>query len=76
MQCYAMSESLHEQLHRAWERSEMSLETLRSRAALECSADSLSRKLRGKQVLSTSEAEALAVALDKKVSYDGRRKVA
>jgi transcriptional regulator with XRE-family HTH domain len=55
--------SLHEQLRTAWEASGLSLEQLRDRAGVECSADSLSRKLRGKQPLTTREAELLALAL-------------
>jgi hypothetical protein len=54
---------LHEQLRTAWESSDLSLEQLRDRAGVECSADSLSRKLRGKQPLTTREAELLARAL-------------
>ena len=76
MQCNGMSGSLHEQLHRAWLRSDLSLEQLRAKANVECSADSLSRKLRGKQVLSTEEAEALAAAMLVVVTTGRRRKAA
>lgn len=40
------------------------LEDLRQRAGLKCSADSLSRKLRGKQPMAMTEAERIAQALD------------
>jgi hypothetical protein len=73
MQCNGMPLPLHEQLHGAWERSGWSLEQLRLKAMLDCSADSLSRKLRGKQVLSTAEAESLATALDHYLKFDGRK---
>jgi len=40
------------------------LEDLRQRAGLKCSAESLSRKLRGKQPMAMAEAERVAQALD------------
>lgn len=41
----------------------MTLESLCAAAGLDISPDSLSRKLAGKQVLSTAEAEAIAACL-------------
>lgn len=51
------------QLREAWIASGLTLPTLRERAGIKCSTDSLSRKLAGKQVLTTAEAETLADAL-------------
>jgi len=51
------------QLREAWIASGLTLQALVARAGLECGADSLSRKLAGKQVLATTEAELLADAL-------------
>jgi len=45
------------------------LEKLRRDAGLECSADSLSRKLAGKQPLTTVEAECIARALDTTIAW-------
>lgn len=50
----------------------MSLEQLRERAGVACSANSLSRKLRNKQPMSTGECELLARALDVVLIVDGR----
>jgi hypothetical protein len=52
-----------EQLRGAWIASGLTLSALRERARIQCTADSLSRKLAGKQALWTTEAEALADAL-------------
>lgn len=49
-----------QQLRDAWKHSEYTLEQLREGAGLDISTDSLSRKLAGKQVLATEEAEAIA----------------
>jgi hypothetical protein len=57
------------QLRQAWQDSEMLLEDLRQRAGLECTADSLSRKLAGKQILTTTEAELIAQALDHAITW-------
>lgn len=57
------SPPIHEQLRAAWIASGLTLETLRERAGLEYGAHNLSRKLAGKQVLTTDEAERLADAL-------------
>ena len=54
----------------------MSLDELVEKAKLDCSADSLSRKLRGKQVLSTDEASAIAGVYEKRVTVGRRRKAA
>lgn len=62
-----MSTLAHEQIRDAWEASGLSLDQLREKAGVACSADSLSRKLRGKQPMSTFEAAALAKALDRQV---------
>lgn len=51
----------------------MSLKELRQAAGLVCSADSLSRKLRGKQVLSIEEADAIAAVFNRKVTMARRR---
>jgi len=76
----ADSISIASQLHQAWLRQGDALEDLRVAAGLECSADSLSRKLRGKQILTTEEAEHLAQALDTTITWTparrGRRRAA
>lgn len=54
----------------------MSLDELCAKANLDCSADSLSRKLRGKQVLTVDEADAIAGVFDKRVTVGRRRKAA
>jgi hypothetical protein len=54
----------------------MSLEALREKAKLECSADSLSRKLNGKQALYAEEIEALAGVFEREVRIGRRRKAA
>lgn len=51
------------QLREAWTASGLSLPEILQRAGLDYGADNLSRKLAGKQVLSTSDAEAIADAL-------------
>lgn len=55
--------SLATQLRGAWIASGLSLPELARRAELDFGADNLSRKLAGKQVLSTDDAEAIAGAL-------------
>lgn len=57
------SPPIHEQLRGAWISSGLTLPALIERARIGCQAYSLSRKLAGKQVLTTAEAEALADAL-------------
>jgi transcriptional regulator with XRE-family HTH domain len=59
-----MTTSLAEQLRSARLERGIELEELRQKARLTCTADSLSRKLAGKQILTTVEAESLAKALD------------
>lgn len=54
---------LHEQLRQAWERSGWSLAELAEKSGVACGENSLSRKLRGKQPLSTIECEQLATTL-------------
>lgn len=57
------TQPLTSQLREAWIASGLTQEALRLKARLECSADSLCRKLAGKQVMTTGEAEQLAAAL-------------
>lgn len=57
------------QLSGARQQKGMQLEELRQRARLKCSADSLCRKLAGKQPLTTREAEDLAQALDYQIVW-------
>lgn len=59
-----MTTSIAEQLRVARLARGILLEDLCARAELACSADSLSRKLAGKQPLTTVEAELIAKALD------------
>lgn len=59
-----MTTSIAEQLRVARLARGILLEDLCARAELACSADSLSRKLAGKQPLTTVEAEQIAKALD------------
>lgn len=61
-------ESIHGQLHAAWQASDLTLRELLDRSQLSLTIVSLSRKLRGLQVMSTSEASALAHALGVVVS--------
>jgi hypothetical protein len=58
-----MARSLQGQLLAAFERSGLTIEELIRLANLDMNPASLSRKLRGKQVLFATECEALAVAL-------------
>lgn len=55
-----MTRHIAQQLRDAWKASGLTLEELRDGADLDVSPDSLSRKLAGKQVLSTEEAESIA----------------
>jgi hypothetical protein len=57
------SQPIHEQLRAAWIASGLTLPALIERAGIRCTASSLTRKLGGKQVLTTAEAEDLADAL-------------
>jgi transcriptional regulator with XRE-family HTH domain len=66
--------TLASQLHQARLRSGLTLADLCRRAALTCTADSLCRKLAGKQILTTSEAEALAQALDLELTWTPARR--
>lgn len=59
---------LRTQLREAWQRSGKSLPELVKEAGLECSADSLSRKLSGNQTLRLDEAAALAKTLGLKIT--------
>jgi hypothetical protein len=61
--------TLASQLRQAWQGKGITLDELCELAALECSADSLSRKLAEKQILTTREAERLADALDAKLHW-------
>lgn len=58
-----MTTPLHQQVHDAWKTSGLSQQRLLELAGLDCTSDSLSRKLRGLQILTTAEAEKLAAAL-------------
>lgn len=66
--------TLASQLHQAWLRSGAALAELCRLAGLACSPGSLSRKLAGKQILTTSEAEALARALDVELIWTPARR--
>jgi hypothetical protein len=57
------------QLREARLRKGVQLEELRRTARLDCSADSLCRKLAGKQILTTDEAESLAQALGHEIVW-------
>ena len=63
-----MARSLQKQLLDAYTKSGLTFGELRRLANLECSEDSVSRKLRGRQVMFTREAEAIAKALRVEVS--------
>lgn len=63
-----MARSLRKQLLDAYNKSGMTLGELRRLANLECSEDSVSRKLRGGQSLRAQEIEAMASALRVEVS--------
>ncbi|HZJ63923.1 MAG TPA: hypothetical protein VFD36_10440 [Kofleriaceae bacterium] len=62
------------QLSEARQQKGMMLEELREAAGLECTADSLCRKLAGKQILTTDEAERLAQALDREIVWTPARR--
>lgn len=66
--------TLASQLRNAWQAQDVTLAQLREQAALECSVDSLSRKLAEKQILTTAEAESLAQALDVTLVWRPRSK--
>jgi hypothetical protein len=58
-----MSKPIHRQLLEAVEAQGLTWDQVIRLAALKCSADSISRKLRGKQSLRAKEIESLAKAL-------------
>lgn len=62
------------QLRAAWLQSGVRLDELCHLANLSCSADSLSRKLSSKQILTTAEAEAIAQALDCEITWTPARR--
>lgn len=64
-----MATPIASQLAQARLQKRVQLEELRRTARLACSADSLCRKLAGKQVLTTAEAESLAQALDHEIIF-------
>jgi len=68
--------SIAAQLSDARQQKDMKLEELRQAARLTCSADSLCRKLSGKQKLTTREAEELARALDYQIVWPPRSQAA
>lgn len=61
-------DSIHGQLHQAWQASDLTLRELLAKSGLPLTIVSLSRKLRGLQVMSTAEASLLASALGVVVS--------
>lgn len=61
--------TLASQLHQAWLESGITHAQLCELAKLDCSPDSLSRKLRGKQPLTTTEAEGIAKALHRTIVW-------
>jgi len=69
-----MAEPIAAQLSKAREAKGVMLEDLRRSAGLGCSADSLSRKLAGKQILTTDEAERVAQALDTPIVWTPERR--
>ncbi len=76
-----MATPIASQLSEARQRKGMLLEELRREARLKCSADSLCRKLAGKQPMTTREAQDLARALDHRIVWApdaprGRRRAA
>jgi hypothetical protein len=62
------------QLHRAWERSGLTLQQLRDKAKLKMSIVSVSRKLRGLQTISAEEASAFAKVLGERVEIGKERR--
>ena len=58
-----MAKSIQRQLQEAFDASGLTLDQLLRLANLTCTADSMSRKIRGKQALRSGEVEALARAL-------------
>ena len=64
------------QLLKAWEGSGMTLEEVIRRTGLKLTKSSLSRKLRGQQVLNTDEVQLLADLFGKTVKIGRRRKAA
>ncbi len=72
----AVNRSIAQQLRDAWDVSKLSLEELRVGAGLAVSVDSISRKLAGKQVLSTDEAEAIAQFLKANIVWTPTSNVA
>lgn len=67
---------LREQLREAWQSSGKSLPELVQAAGLDCTADSLSRKLSGNQSLRLDEACALVKALGKQLTITRRKRAA
>lgn len=64
-----MARTIDQQLLDAFRERGITLGALRKLADLKCSEDSVSRKLRGTQVLFTREAEAMAKALRVRVTF-------
>lgn len=74
-----VAKPLHEQLRRAWEDSDLTLEQIRDRLSPDAresigTIPSLSRKLNGKQIMTTTEAEALARVLKLKIGTGNERR--
>lgn len=65
--------TIREQLRLARLAQGVHLEELRRKSRIGCSADSICRKLAGKQVLSIEEAEQLAKGLDLAITCAPRR---
>lgn len=71
-----MSTPLHEQLRSIWEQSDLTLDEVVEMSKVECSADSLSRKLGGKQALRATELAAVADVFGYDVKLTRRSKAA
>lgn len=67
-----MPTPIAKQLLDAWEGSDLTLEELLVKAKLDCDFTSLSRKLHGKQILTTDEAEAIAQVLKASIEWEPR----
>lgn len=70
MQASRVPKPIAKQLLEAFEGSGLTLDELVAKARLECDFTSLSRKLHGKQILTTGEAEAIAQALKHSIAWE------
>lgn len=71
-----MQRTLREQLLDAFQAQDLTFRELLRRSKLECSEESLARKLRGEQSLRSQEVEAIAGALNVVVAFDGAAEAA